>query len=139
DYSMITDASATLLRALDNALEISIDNYATPESQSIMTMKRKVGVGICGYADLLIKMSIPYNNPQAREMILDLVNLVNISTKRESVRLGRTRGAAPAIRSIGSRYAVKNGYLAERYGQLNTPSVSSQEWIELDEEIYRTG
>lgn len=139
DYSMITDTSATLLRALDNALEISIDNYATPESQSIMTMKRKVGVGICGYADLLIKMGIPYNTPKARELLLDLVNLVNISTKRESVRLGRTRGAAPAIRSIGSRYAVKNGYLAERYGQLNTPSVSSQEWIELDEEIYRTG
>lgn len=139
DYSMITDTSATLLRALDNALEISIDNYATPESQSIMTMKRKVGVGICGYADLLIKMGVPYNTPQARELLLHLVNLVNISTKRESVRLGRTRGAAPAIRSIGSRYAVKNGYLAERYGQLNTPSVSSQEWIELDEEIYRTG
>lgn len=139
DYGKIADASATLLRALDNALEISIDNYATPESQSIMTMKRKVGVGICGYADLLIKMGIPYNTPQAREMLLDLVNLVNISTKRESVDLARIRGAAPAIRSIGSRYAVKNGYLAERYGQLNTPSVSSQEWIELDEEIYRTG
>jgi len=139
DLETLADVSATLLRALDNALEISIDNYATVQSQNIMTMKRKVGVGICGYADLLIKMGIPYNTPQAREILLDLVNFININTKRESVELAKTRGAASAVRSVGSKYAQKNGYLAERYGNLETQSVSSQEWIDLDEEIYRTG
>lgn len=139
DYAKLGNVSSTLLRALDNALEISIDNYATFESQSIMTMKRKVGVGICGYADLLIKMGIPYDTPQARETLLDLVNFININTKRESVNLAKTRGAAPAVRSIGSKYAQRNGYLAERYGNLSTPSVDAQEWLDLDDEIYRTG
>ena len=139
DLEALADVSATLLRALDNALEISIDNYATVQSQSIMTMKRKVGVGICGYADLLIKMEIPYNTSKAREILLDIVNFININTKKASVELAKTRGAAPAVRSMGSKYAQKNGYLAERYGNLETPSVSSQEWIELDEEIYKTG
>jgi len=48
-----------LTRALDNALELSIDRYTNHTSKRIMQAKRKIGIGICGLADLVSAMGVP--------------------------------------------------------------------------------
>ena len=58
DYNELESATRLLTRILDNALEVSIGRYSTPESKRIMSAKRKIGIGICGLADMLAFMEL---------------------------------------------------------------------------------
>ena len=56
-------AEGALVRALDDAIEASLPYYPSPVSAQVMAMKRKIGVGVCGLADLLLAAGVPYCSP----------------------------------------------------------------------------
>lgn len=124
-----------LTRALDDILEISIQRYSISTSKSIMQAKRKIGVGICGYADMLIALGISYKDSKARDLLQDILNFISYTSKQASIELARDRGSFTAIHT--SKY-MDEAFIMNKYGALNTPHVSALQWKELAEEIKNT-
>ena len=138
DYPLIEKATRLMTRVLDNALEISLARYAHPANDYIMRAKRKIGIGICGFADFLIQLGIPYQSIAAREAATDVLTFINYVSKLESYELAKARGSFLAMNmACGSRYDDTPGFLEKKYGNLNARSVSNAAWIELNYRIKR--
>lgn len=139
DYKDLAKVSAIMLRSLDNAVELSIDRYSIQESAKVMFAKRKVGVGVCGIADMLISLGIPYSSKKARELCRDILSFINFQTKITSVKLAKTRGSFGAMTmKSGCRYNDNPGFIEEKYGNLETNTVSPWQWQQLGNYVRKT-
>lgn len=135
DFDRLKSTVTLLTRALDNVLEVSIQRYSVSESKSIMQAKRKIGIGICGFADLLISLNISYTQKEARDYLQDILNFISYHSKVASIELAKSRGSFGAIAE--SRY-MDESFIMNKYGALNTPHVSCGQWSLLAKEIKET-
>lgn len=135
DYDRLKSTVSLLTRSLDNILEISIQRYSIPQSKAIMQAKRKIGIGICGFADMLIELGISYSDSKARDLIQDIMNFISYHSKEASFELAQDRGSFEAIEM--SRY-MDESFIMNKYGLLNTPHVDARQWKELAQRIKRT-
>ncbi len=69
DYELIGDVAECLTRVLDDALEFSLAGFPTAISTSIMQSNRKIGIGVCGYADLLLWLGLDYASDEGCELL----------------------------------------------------------------------
>lgn len=138
DYQKLEFFTRLLTRILDNALEVSIGRYSTPGSKRIMSAKRKIGVGICGLADMLAFLRLPYGTKEGRQTAQDVVSFINYVSKSESVRLARSRGSFPAISSFDCLHTQSPSFIDRKYGNQLTNTVSVKDWKNLSDEIRNT-
>ncbi len=138
DYDRLATTSRMMTRVLDNCLELSLRNYTTPESEHIMRLKRKVGVGICGVADLLVKMGIGYSSEEAVKTVQDAIAWVNFNSKLASMDLAEERGSCGAMNllNIGggdpmNRHTADRPLIGELFSGLDTEMVSGDDWSKL--------
>lgn len=143
NFDKLKEATALLTRFLDNALEISIANYSAPETKAIMTAKRKIGVGLCGVADALTKLGLPYSSQRSREIMKNIMAFINYQSKLASIQLARERGSCRAMDMLpgqGNRYYdSRAGFLTELYGNGTAEVVTAAQWKALDKQIARDG
>lgn len=137
DLDALADTTRTLVRALDDAIEASLAHYPSPLSAQVMGAKRKIGVGVCGLADLLLAAGLPYDSVAGRRLAQEVLALVNYTSKLASVELARTRGGCPAVLGGRSRYA--DPAFLRRFAGLQMDSVTRGDWAALAEEIATTG
>jgi ribonucleoside-diphosphate reductase alpha chain len=137
DLDVLADTTRTLVRALDDAIEASLSYYPTPLSTQVMGIKRKIGVGVCGLADLLMAAGLPYDSAESRRLAQEVLALVNFTSKLASVELAHTRGACPAVLGGRSRYADPT--FLRRFAKLATTTVTRGDWAALAAEIATTG
>jgi ribonucleoside-diphosphate reductase alpha chain len=78
-------------RFLDNVIEIN--DYLLPEIKALVTGNRKIGLGIMGWADLLIQLEIPYASEQAVLLAEKLMKFINEKARLASEKLAEERGA----------------------------------------------
>ena len=86
----------TLVRFLDDIVEYSL-NHCSKEKYVLMGKKRRIGVGIAGFATALIKMGIAYNSNEGIEFARRIARLLSLHTKKASIELAKERGAFSAI------------------------------------------
>jgi ribonucleoside-diphosphate reductase alpha chain len=137
DLDALAATTRTLVRALDNAIEASLSRYPHATSARIMRAKRKIGVGICGLADLLLAAGIPYGSAQGRRLAQEVIGYVNYISKRASVELARERGACLALLGQQSRYADP-GFLG-RFATLDLTTAPPDLWKRLARSVADTG
>ena len=84
DFDKLKSIITLLMRALDNILEISIQKYSIDESKSIMAAKRKIGIGVCGFADMLMLLEsfIPTKMKHANYYKIFLIFCLAITQKK---------------------------------------------------------
>jgi ribonucleoside-diphosphate reductase alpha chain len=75
---------------LDNVIDAN--RYPLPEIADLSARIRRVGLGIMGWADFLIRLRVPYNSDEAIEWAGKLMRYVDEEAKVESERLARQRG-----------------------------------------------
>lgn len=139
DIKKLIHATHLLTRMLDNALEISIGNYSEEANKRVMAQKRKIGIGICGLADLFVKQGLQYDSQEARSLALDLVTLVNFESKIASIGLAEIRGSFGAMSlPLENKYLTSPSFIVHKYGNLSTQYVSSEDWEQLSERIRST-
>ncbi len=140
DYNSLGETARLMTRLLDNALELSLGRYSVDESTRVMSLKRKIGVGVCGLADMLLHLDLPYGSDKAREICRDVISFINYQTKLESVELGKVRGSFGAMSlETGCRYNDTPGFLEAKYGKLDSNVVSANDWHVLGKHIRETG
>lgn len=133
DFSKIQKAAQVLTRLLDAATQITIDNDLLGRDK--IGAKRRIGVGITGFAGMLINLRIPYDSPEAVLLAKQISELIDFATKKESVSLAGQRGAFPMYKQ--SRFTDREW--VKRKIKKTTGLISIKDWETLFDDISRIG
>ena len=97
DYKRLADVVAIGIRFLDNILDVN--DYPLEKIKRITLDNRKIGLGVMGWADLLIKLKIPYSSEEAISLAEEVMSFILTEAARTSYKLGKEKGAFPNVKN----------------------------------------
>lgn len=131
NYKEMGEAASSLTRLLDNVIDINISEKVG--NDNIASQKRRFGIGVCGYADVLAEMNIPYGSPQSQKILSDCLEVINYNSKKTSLKLSKERGKFPLFKE--SRYNEKDFLIKHNQGA----PIKQVQWENLYNDIQRFG
>lgn len=93
DYPKLGRTIQTAVHFLENVVEVN--RYPLPETEGICRGNRKIGLGVMGFADMLIRLGIPYNSEEALATVEEVMHFLDQHATAASVSLAGRRGTFP--------------------------------------------
>jgi ribonucleoside-diphosphate reductase alpha chain len=93
NWDKLAATIATAVRFLDNV--ISLNYYLLPQIKSITLRNRKIGLGVMGWAEILIKLGIPYSSIEALDLGKKLMRFIKEKSYDTSKKLAIEKGMFP--------------------------------------------
>ena len=103
DYNLLHEVVITAVHMLDNVIDMN--NWPLEEIKEASLASRRIGVGIMGFADLLVILGIPYASQQALDTAKQIMSVIKTDVWNASQKLATTRGHYPSF--PGSVYEQK--------------------------------
>lgn len=105
DYPRLRDTIKAGVRFLDNVIDVN--HYPLPQIADICRGNRKIGLGLMGFADVLIEMGIPYDSQAALDFADELMQFFAAEAHAASAEIAERRGVFPNF--AGSIYDRPGG------------------------------
>ncbi|TET91646.1 MAG: adenosylcobalamin-dependent ribonucleoside-diphosphate reductase [Methanomassiliicoccales archaeon] len=100
DYPKLERVVRTSVRFLDNVIDVN--EFPLKEIEQISKANRKIGLGVMGFADILISMGVRYDSEEALEVAEGIIQFISDGAKKESQEIASERGPFPNFK--GSAY-----------------------------------
>ncbi|HSL94397.1 MAG TPA: LAGLIDADG family homing endonuclease, partial [Thermoleophilia bacterium] len=95
DVETFREDVASTIRFLDNVLEVN--KFALEDNREMSLYLRRLGLGIMGLADALIRMGYRYDSDEGRAAVSDMITELREAATGASHALAEERGAFPAF------------------------------------------
>lgn len=89
-WELLEKTIRTSIRFLDNIIDKN--SFILPQIEEMTKANRKIGLGVMGFADLLVKVGIRYNSTEAIEKAEEIMSFIQSTARDESAKLGKERG-----------------------------------------------
>ena len=93
DWKRLARVIRTGVRMLDDVIDMN--TFPIPEIEEMNRKTRRIGLGVMGWADLLIQLGIRYDSEEALEMAGRVMKFIREETHRASAQLAVERGNFP--------------------------------------------
>ncbi|MBD3156078.1 MAG: adenosylcobalamin-dependent ribonucleoside-diphosphate reductase [Candidatus Aenigmarchaeota archaeon] len=105
---------------LDNIVDLN--KYPIEATERVTKSNRKIGLGVMGFADMLIKLEVPYNSKKAVKIARKTMKFIRDEARKTSEELGKEKGSFPNFK--GSVWD-KKGYKYMRNATVTTIAPTS--------------
>jgi ribonucleoside-diphosphate reductase alpha chain len=93
DFTSLGKDVRSAVRFLDDAIDVN--KYPLPEIEKMHKGNRKIGLGVMGWADMLVLMGIPYESERAVLLAEEIMQFIDKNSKEESEYLGTIKEVFP--------------------------------------------
>ena len=90
NWSSLEEVVKLAVRFLDNIIDLN--TYPVEEIERVTKSNRKIGLGIMGFAELLMKLRIPYDSVNGLEKAEEVMSFIRQKAERASAELAKIRG-----------------------------------------------
>jgi ribonucleoside-diphosphate reductase alpha chain len=114
DWEKLKQTVKDAVHFLDNVIDAN--KYPLNEIEDITLANRKIGLGVMGFADMLVKLQIPYDSEQALEQGEEIMHFIEEEGHKRSEELARIRGSFPNF---------KGSIWEDKYAELRNSTVTT--------------
>lgn len=93
DWKLLEDTVRTSVRFLDDV--INVNTFPLPKLREVNLATRRIGLGVMGWADALVRMNVPYDSQEGLDLADELGGFIERVAWDESANLARERGPFP--------------------------------------------
>lgn len=134
DWEKLASVTRLSIHFLDNV--ITVNNYPLPVIADMVQNNRKIGLGVMGWADMLMSLGLSYNSKEGTELASQIMEFIDYHSKVESIELAKSRGSFNNFK--GSVYDNQN-FLTKKYTGKSAGIISDSDWTNLDAQIKEFG
>ena len=106
DYDKLKEIVHEAVHFLDNVIDVN--QYPLPEIDKMTRGTRKIGLGVMGWADMLLQLGVAYDSDKANTLAEEVMGFIRREAQAKSMELAKVKGVFPYYdQSIFKKQKIK--------------------------------
>lgn len=106
DWKKLKEVTIKSVKFLDNVIDKT--KFPLKEIKQMTKGNRKIGLGVMGFADLLVKLGIPYDSDEALRMAEKIMKFISVEGRKKSEEIAKQKGSFPNIKKSVYKKQIRN-------------------------------
>lgn len=107
EWDRLAETALLAVRFLDDVIEVN--RFPLRKIREATLRSRKIGLGVMGFAEMLIELGVSYNSDEAIRLAEETMSFITKTAREASQKLGEERGSFPLLDESSLDYdAMRN-------------------------------